>query len=392
MTGPAKERKKRMSTITEYKSRANGPGAAVDALEHTDSRFRHWFGDYYDLPALHAVLATMAAERLDGDPVWLLLVGGPGDAKTETVQSAAGGGAIVTSTIASEGALLSGTSKKERDKDATGGLLRRIGLRGVLVIKDVTSLLSMNREARAAVLAALREIYDGRWERNLGSDGGMTLTWTGRIALIGAVTTVWDQAHAVIASMGDRFVLVRLDSRLWRLEKGRKALSNIGAETTMRAELAEIVGRVLHDINTTPVNLTSAEQERLLAAANLVTLCRTAVEYDYKGNVIDAHMAEAPTRFLKQLTQIVRGACAIGINRDQAMNLAIRCARDSMPPLRLAILDCLATLGSAQSKDVAQALERPRTSVDRQLVSLQALSVLVCQQEDDISEDEGMDE
>jgi len=39
------------------------------------------------------------------------------------------------------------------------------------------------------MLAALREVYDGRWERNVGTDGGQTLTWTGRIAVVGAVTT-----------------------------------------------------------------------------------------------------------------------------------------------------------------------------------------------------------
>ena len=86
---------------------------------------------------------------------------GAGNAKTETVQAAGRGRALITSIITSEGALLSGTAAKERSKDANGGLLRKIGDRGVLVIKDVTSILSMNRDARGAVLAALREIYDG---------------------------------------------------------------------------------------------------------------------------------------------------------------------------------------------------------------------------------------
>ena len=55
-----------------------------------------------------------------------------------------------TSTIASEGALLSATSSKNRSKTATGGLLRKIGDHGVLVIKDVTSIISANREIRGS--------------------------------------------------------------------------------------------------------------------------------------------------------------------------------------------------------------------------------------------------
>ena len=130
-----------------------------------------------------------------GDPLWLLVLGGPGNAKTETVQSLSGASAHVTSTIASEGALLSATPKRQRAKDATGGLLRKIGEHGLLVIKDVATILSANRDLRGQVLAALREIYDGRWERNVGTDGGRTLTWEGRIGVIGAVTTAWDRAY-----------------------------------------------------------------------------------------------------------------------------------------------------------------------------------------------------
>ena len=79
----------------------------------------------------------------------------------------------VTSTIVSEGALLSASMR--RAKNATGGLLRKIGDRGILVIKDVTSILSSDRNIRGAVLAAIREIYDGRWERNVISRFGLRL-------------------------------------------------------------------------------------------------------------------------------------------------------------------------------------------------------------------------
>ena len=197
-------------------------------LTEVHAVFRRWLGQEYDLDTLNAVLATAAAERLPGDPLWLLVVSGSGNAKTETVQSVAGAGAHITSTIQSEGALLSASSRRERSKDATGGLLRKIGGTGILVIKDVTSILSANREVRGPVLAALREVYDGRWERNVGTDGGRTLTWIGRIGVIGAVTTAWDTAHSVIATMGDRFVLIRSTSQRPH-EAGQRAIRNTGA-------------------------------------------------------------------------------------------------------------------------------------------------------------------
>ena len=149
----------------------------------------------------------------------------------------------------------------------------------------------------------------------------------------------WDTAHAVVAAMGDRFVLIRMDSTNARHGGRPQAIGNTGAETQMRASWPPPSAGVIAGMNTEPITLTDAETERLLAAADLVTLARTGVEYDYRGDVIDAHAPEMPTRFAKQLAQMVRGAVAIGMDRDDALRLAIRCARDSMPPLRLPIID-----------------------------------------------------
>lgn len=354
------------------------------SLDAAHGTFRRWLGDDYDTDALDAVLATVAVERLDGDPLWLLLISGSGNAKTETVQALDGVGAIVTSTISSAGALLSATPKRERAKSATGGLLRKLEPRGVLVVKDVTSILSMPGDGRAEVLGALREVYDGRWSRNVGTDGGLTLDWLGRIAVVGAVTTAWDKAHAAIASMGDRFVLIRMDSTTGRQAAGRRAIGNTGSEEQMRAELAAAAAGVIAGMDPVPIALTDQETDVLLAAADLVTMARTGVEYDYRGDVIDAHAPEMPTRFAKQLAQVVRGGVAIGVQRRDAVRLAIRCARDSMPPLRLAIIDDIAEQPDSSTAEVRKRIGKPRATVDRQLQALHMLGVLDCEEQDSV--------
>lgn len=362
--------------------RPTRPPATPISLAQAHIVFRKWFGDDYDTEALAAVLAAAACDQLDGDPLWLLLISGAGNAKTETVQSLDGIGATITSTVTSSGALLSGTSTKERSKEATGGLLRKMGQSGVLCIKDVTSILSMNSNVRLEVMGAFREVYDGRWERNVGTDGGRSLEWRGRLVVIGAVTTAWDRHHDVVASMGDRFVLVRMDSAVNRQAAGRKAISNTGHEDRMRAELAEAAAGVLANVGRAePIKVTDEEAETLMEAANIVTLVRTGVDFDFKGEVIDAHAPEMPTRFAKQLTQVVRGAAALGMDRGSAMRLAIRCARDSMPPIRLAILDDVAAHPDTPTKDVVRRLQKPRTTVDRQLQALHILGVLTVYEE-----------
>ena len=357
------------------------------SLADAHAVFKKWLGNEYDLDAASAAIAAAASERLPGDPLWLLIVAGPGGAKTETVQALMGCGAYVTSTIASEGALLSATPRRERNKKATGGLLRKIGDRGVLVIKDVTSILSADRNTRASVLAAIREIYDGRWERNVGTDGGATLTWVGRLVIVGAVTTAWDAAHAVVATMGDRFVLLRPRTNTGRKRAGRGAIHNTGDESAMRKELAAVVGGVVAHMDPAGHRLSNDEIDRLLNAADIVTMARSAVERDYRGDILFAHDPEMPTRFVKQLVQLLRGAVAVGMTPADGMRLALRCARDTIPPLRRDILLDLANNPSSRAADVRKRISKPRNTVRRELEGMHMLGLLRCDETEDVGKD-----
>jgi hypothetical protein len=356
-------------------------------LAEAQAIFRKWLGDEYDMDAANAAIAAAASERLPGDPLWLLIVAGPGGGKTETVSALAGAGAHVTSTIASEGALLSATPRRDRNKKATGGLLRKLGDRGVLVIKDVTSILSADRNTRASVLAAIREVYDGRWERNVGTDGGQTLTWIGRIVVVGACTTAWDAAHSVVATMGDRFVLLRPRTGTGRIKAGLGAIRNTGGELAMRQELAAAVGGVVAHMDTTGHELSDGEVDQLLKAADIVTMARSAVERDYRGEIMFAHDPEMPTRFAKQLVQLLRGAIAIGMTATESMRLAMRCARDSIPPLRRDILLDLANNPGSQAVDVRKRISKPRNTVRRELECMHMLGLFRCVETEDIAFD-----
>jgi hypothetical protein len=244
------------------------------------------------------------------------------------------------------------------------------------VVKDFTSILSMDRNVRGSVLAALREIYDGYWERNVGTDGGQTLTWQGRITVVAAVTTAWDNAHAVISSMGDRFVIVRADSTHHREDNGRQAIRNTGKEAAMRTELAAAAGKLLAEAALSAAPLGTKDEDTILALADIVTFARTAVETDYRGDVCDGHAPEMPTRFAKQLSQVVRGAETIGLDRAAAMRLAVRCGYDSMPPFRLQLLCDIADHPDSTTLEIRSRINKPLTTVKRQLEALQVLGLL----------------
>ena len=90
-----------------------------------------------------------------------------------------------------------------------------------------------------------------------------------------------------------------------------------------------------------------------------------------------------PTRFAKQLGQLVRGAIAIGSSADNAMRLAIRCARDSIPPLRCEILLDIAAHPNSEPHEVHRRIGRPRNTVRRELEALHMLRLLQCEETDE---------
>jgi hypothetical protein len=182
--------------------------------------------------------------------------------------------------------------------------------------------------------------------------------------------------------MGDRFVIVRSNSHEGRIASGLKAIRNTGREKQMRQELADAVSGLIGTVDPSqPYELTEPDENVIVRAANLVTLARTGVEIDYRGDVVDAHAPEMPTRFAKQLTQIMRGGIAIGMRPYEAQKLALRCARDSIPQLRLDVLKDIEVNPASTVTDVRRRLQKPRATVDRTLQALHILELLKCDED-----------
>ncbi len=343
------------------------PGAIDEVLK----TFRRWL-HLPDPAPLLVVLGAVAANMREGDPIWLVLVGPPGGGKSEILQSVAGLPDVHPSATLTEAALLSGSPNRERASDSKGGLLRSIGDFGIILAKDFGSVLNMNRDARAAVLAALREVYDGSWTRHVGTDGGRTLAWSGKVGLIAGCTPTIDRHHGVMNAMGERFVLFRLPS-VDSDKQARRALAHAGKERTMRAELAEAASRLLEHRHE-PAELKEHEIDRLIALATLAVRCRSAVERDgYSREIELIPESEAPTRLVVVLSQLLGGLDSIGVDRSVAWRVVTKAAMDSIPATRHAVMDVLmASETSVATTAIAESLGYPTPTAKRALEDLTA--------------------
>jgi hypothetical protein len=359
--------------------------------------FQKWL--YLPDPAIVEVtLAAVVANYLAGEAFWLLIVCSPGRSKTETLNSVTSDPDVYEVATLTEAALLSGSSKKDWAQGATGGALPEMGRFGILCAKDFGSVLSMHRDARAAVLAALREVYDGSWTRLIGEGGGRKLSWKGKVGFIGGCTPKIDSHHAVMQSMGERFMLFRAwtedqDEEIERQNERKlslRALEGSGTETQMREELARAAGGVLETARgAEPYWLTDQEMNYLVELASLVARCRSAVERDsYSREIETVYPPEAPTRLSKQLDLLLSGLVALGLDPIDALyRVVTKVALDNIEPKRLRALEVLLQAswveGSAQvspqrltTKQVAEAMKLPTNTAKRALEDLTAHGVV----------------
>ncbi len=306
--------------------------------------FRRWL--HLDDPTpVYALAAVIVANLADGDPVWLLIVSAPATGKTELVSAASGLPYVHSVATLTEPALLSGTVKKDRAKDATGGVLRQIGEFGILLAKDFTSVLVQHRDTRDRVLAALREISDGKWDRPVGADGGRTLHWSGKCGFVGGVTPALDRYHSVISLLGDRFLLLRLPD-VDPEQAGAMALSHRGREKTMRAELADTLAALVQNTDHAKVNrdLDPAERTELIRLATFTARARTGVDRDgYTREVTHLPQVEGVGRLVTAYARLLGGLEAIGCDEDTTWTILARIAADCLPAIRARIIPVLLT-------------------------------------------------
>lgn len=103
---------------------------------------------------------------------------------------------------------------QQPDNKGTGSpsLLHRIGQTGILIYSDFSTILAMNRDHRNAILADMRRIYDGKLSREFGTtERPAERVWEGRLTFAAAATPAIDTYFSVFQSLGERFVLIRLN-------------------------------------------------------------------------------------------------------------------------------------------------------------------------------------
>lgn len=355
------------------------PAAGLDELlAHAAT----WLDEPDTGPTLFALAVAVAAHDVMGEPLWGMLVGAPSSGKTERVRMLddAADDRVDELTAA---ALLSWSKHKD---PRPVGILTRVPDRGLLTVGDFSTVLATSdRGGRDQLFALLRRVYDGAVARDLGN-APAPLRWSGRLSVLAAVTPAIDDYATHADALGPRWLFCRMreaDTGA-RLRRARRRAGDLTAQRGRARALASSVVAAART-RLPDVELDDDTLDRLGTVAVVAATARGSVPRDGYGRreVIGVPVVEEPHRLVAQLHGLTRALLALGVTADGSVALAARCAMDTVPRARAAVLDALADgeLLSVQRLALTAGLHRHVAA--RAAEDLRELRLTGCAAEDD---------
>lgn len=298
-------------------------------------RFVHEKFEVKDVGIVRLICATIIANKLSGDPVWLFIVAPPSGLKTELIRALDGIEGIHGLSSLTPHTLISG--QKSTSKETS--LLLKIQ-NGIFTFKDFTSVLEMNKIARDEILSQLREIYDGQYSKSFGT--GDDVRWDGKMGFLAGVTEAVDLFQGMYNILGERFLQYRM-VQPGRKEATRRGMQNAPHIHEIRQQMKDLFTNYVTSFKL-PEELPAIPEDwinEIIELSDFATLARSAVMRDANmRDITHVFSPEMPIRFAKQLTLLAQTFLAMGTT-DEDKNILRKIAFSSLSKNRLRVFHYL---------------------------------------------------
>jgi len=343
---------------------------------------------------LYAVCGSLVANTMRGYPVWLMLIGPPESGKTELLKPLLNiDGVRECGDLSGKAALLSGTRNKEKASDATGGVLKDMNkgkdgnYRGALVMLDFArTVLASDPASMRATLGSIGMLHDQHWQREVGTDGGRTLSFVGRIGFLAGCTDVIDHPdhQQANAEMGERCLYYR-----YPVSDGYHEISSALDNPDGTAKSDQIADLFIEWVIQTdmdwnevapPRALEPEEKKMISALAQFCARGRSGVYRDRfnKNEIAGSSRAALGPRIANTMAQLLRGMERCGCTPGEIERVLRQCALDSLPAVRAGVIAALQQ-GLRSLADVSDFVRISAAATKRTLEDLKYHSLIVAE-------------
>lgn len=273
----------------------------IPSLEQVYQVYKKWL-HIEDTRRLDIGFAVSLSRKMEGTPLWLILVGPSGDMKSEQIRALNDLDYCINIQRFTSKTLISGDRKVKQGEDFCVAFSK--GHQSLLLIYDMAQLLKLPTIEKAEVWAQLRDLYDGSLKRAFGNRVVKSYEDL-RVTLIAGSTPHIDSQILIHQDLGTRELLYRTA----RVKDHKKivdmVLRNEMAEEQMKKELHDITQKFLKYKTPKNMFLTDTQIKKVMNYVRYLSYMRAIADTDsFSGEVRADVEREMPTRIVKQLKRM----------------------------------------------------------------------------------------
>jgi ATPase family associated with various cellular activities (AAA) len=327
---------------------------------------------------LLTVLSSIYSVRIEGEQLWLRIIGPPGCGKTTIAKAVSASSQVVMRST------LTGIFSGWKDDDESDASLIPIIAGKSLLIKDADALLRQQNVEK--IFSELRDFYDKdsstQFKNRVQHDYRNI-----RATMILCGTNVLRRSDQ--SFLGERFLDFEMHlNQEDEDEVSRRMLArsiqvaedptSLSPETPVQAATKGFISHLMNRV--VDFKITNYESTKILILAWLTAKLRSKVDRDKKEEITFNPISEAPPRLIGQLIKLYFSARVVCQDPKMTMSLILKIVNDILDPnsTRYKICAEMAEHETALSRDeLVEKTRESKTSVSRELADMIALKFII---------------
>lgn len=329
-----------------------------------------------DTKRIDVVLAVALSRKLEGIPLWLILVGPSGDMKSVQLNAIEDDENTFVLNNLTPKTLVNGYKDKKIYPDLAPELDGKL-----VIIPDMAQILKLPPNDKAELWGQLRDLYDG-FAGKMSGMGSRAKYKNLKITLLAGSTPSIDSQILVHQDLGTRELIFRTEGNKDKKEVMYKCFRNESEEKSIKQQLQEVTTNFIN--NTEPIrkNIPGNMIEEIMKVSTYVTYMRATAEIDQYTNTLRNDVyPEEPTRISKQLKRLFICLKALSNNYsdERAMEIVWHVGKSSAFPLRIKIFDFLLNVDSEMStSQISDELHIGKSTAQRELAVMWNMNLVNC--------------
>lgn len=354
-------------------------GKLVDVIQSPLEEVYKVYKKYFhieDTKRIDIILAVVLSQKLEGIPIWLILVGPSGDMKSVQLNSFVGLEQVYKLHNLTSKSLVNGYKDKKKYPDLAPELNNK-----VVIIPDMAQILKLPPVEKGELWGQLRDLYDGMAGKVSGM-GSRASYDNLKVTLLAGSTPAIDGQILIHQDLGTRELIFRTKGNVMKEKVMKKCIENEELEQQITNKIKEKTKDFLDKTEVIRNYINPKYLKELMKIATYITYMRATAEFDQYANELRNFVyPEEPTRIVKQLKRLY--ICLMSLSNDyledRALEILWDIAKSSSFPIRIKIFNyLLKQTEELSTSKIAEILKIGKSSAKRELSVLWNINIITC--------------